>query len=139
MKILVLATNYPNNDGGVTLMYIHSRNVYYMENGIDVTVINFASDISYTYEGITVITLKDYEKSKSKYDALVLHAANLRYHYVFLLKHGASFPKMFFFFHGHEVLRIRDTYPKPYPFVKERGIQKTIIQDIYDDLKFFIF
>ena len=41
-KILVLVQNYPDNDGGVALMYVHVRNKYYIQHDIDVTVLNFS-------------------------------------------------------------------------------------------------
>lgn len=40
-KILVLVQNYPDNDGGVALIYVHVRNKYYIQHDIDVTVLNF--------------------------------------------------------------------------------------------------
>ena len=42
-KILVLVQDYPNNNGGVALMYVHVRNKYYIQHNIDVTVLNFSS------------------------------------------------------------------------------------------------
>ena len=39
-KILVAVEDYPNNSGGVALMYVHTRNKAYMAEGIDVTVLN---------------------------------------------------------------------------------------------------
>lgn len=35
-KILVLVQDYPNNNGGVALMYVHVRNKYYIQHNIDV-------------------------------------------------------------------------------------------------------
>lgn len=135
MKVLVLATDYPNNDGHVTLMYIHSRNVYYQKHGIDVTVLNFSANSSYQYQNISVISLADYEAKNDKYDILICHAANLRNHYKFLKKYGALFPHFVFFFHGHEVLRIRETYSTPYSYIKKRKISDSFVQDIYDSYK----
>jgi len=34
-KILVLVQDYPNNNGGVALMYVHVRNKYYIQHNID--------------------------------------------------------------------------------------------------------
>lgn len=135
MKVLVLATDYPDNNGHVTLMYIHSRNVYYKTHGIDVTVLNFSADAKYDIDGIKVISLSDYEKSEETYPVLICHAANLRNHYRFLKKYGDRFQKYIFFFHGHEVLKVRETYSTPYPYMKTRSITDSFLQDIYDDYK----
>ena len=135
MKVFVLATDYPDNNGHVTLMYIHSRNVYYKAHGIDVTVLNFSAKEQYDIDGIKVLSLSDYMKSSENYQVLVCHAANLRNHYRFLKKYGDRFPKFIFFFHGHEVLKVRETYSTPYPYMKTRGITNSFIQDLYDEYK----
>lgn len=133
-SILVAVENYPNNNGGVSLMYVHTRNKAYASSGIDVTVLNFHSDENYEYEGIRVISLKTYLSETKKYDILVSHAANLRHHYLFLRKHGDNFEKFVFFFHGHEVLKIHKTYSKPYSYVQNSKL-KVFAQNIYDDFK----
>ncbi len=131
----MLATDYPNNEGHVTLMYIHSRNIYYREHGIDVTVLNFAAKNRYAFQNIPVITLSNYENENNDYDVLVCHAANLRNHYRFLKKYGDRFSRFVFFFHGHEVLRIRETYSTPYSYMKTKSITNTFVQDLYDAYK----
>ncbi len=133
-SILVAVENYPNNNGGVALMYVHTRNKAYASDGIDVTVLNFHSDDNYEYEGIRVISLNTYLSEARKYDILVSHAANLRHHYLFLRKHGNEFEKFVFFFHGHEVLKIHKTYSKPYFYVQNSKL-KILAQNIYDDFK----
>lgn len=138
MRVLVLATDYPNNDGGVTLMYIHTRNKVYLQNDIDVTVLNFNAMNNYIYEGIRVITLGEYKSSDEKYDILISHAPNLRNHYKFLKKYGESFPRFIFFFHGHEVLKIRDTYSIPFDYAKNREFNTSFLQDIYDAFKLHV-
>ena len=132
-SLLILCEAYPN-DQGRAMMYVHTRNVYYKENGIEVTVLNFECDKEYKYEGIRVIPYETYRKENSVYDVLVLHAANLRHHLQFLKKHGGAFGRYIFFFHGHEVLRINKVYPQPYPYVRVNRF-KAIIQDAYDTLK----
>lgn len=134
MKALILAERYPDNDGSVALMYIHTRNLYYAEHGIDVTVLNFRATTGYRYQGIRVITWKEYAAEKSNYDLLVLHAPNVKNHYRFLTIYGDRFPKFVFFYHGHEVLKINQVYSKPYPFVHVNCIKKSI-QEIYDTFK----
>lgn len=134
MKILVLTEDYPNNDGGVTLMYVHTRNIYYLEHGIEVDNLSFSAKNEYKIDGIRVINLDIFEKEKKQYDLLILHAANIRHHYKFLKKHGNEFGKFMFFYHGHEVLKIHNVYSKPYPYVHENKL-KIFAQNIYDDYK----
>lgn len=133
-RILVLVADYPNNDGGVALMYVHTRNMAYKDAGHDVTVLNFSASGAYDYDGICVITLKNYEQEPREYDILLLHAANLRNHYRFLRKYENRFPRMIFFYHGHEVLKINEAYSKPYDYLK-RNKAKEIFQDCYDVFK----
>lgn len=137
MKVLVLAQDYPNNNGGKKLMYVHVRNKYYMQNGIDVTVLNFSANGEYVYEGIRVISEKCYINEDNQYDALICHAANLKNHYRFLNKFGEEFPAFVFFFHGHEVLKKSVEYPKAYSFVKE-SFFRIMLRDCYDEIKFFV-
>lgn len=136
-KILVLAEDYPNNNGGISLMYIHTRIFYYQMNGLDVTVLNFRADMGYIYNGIKVITYKEYRHEDVKYTLLILHAANLKHHYKFLKKYGNRFFGYIFFYHGHEVLRINKSYSKPYPYIRKSKL-KEISQDIYDSFKLFM-
>lgn len=137
MKTLVLVEDYPNNNGGVKLMYVHTRNLYYQKNGIDVTVLNFNSKNEYSYENIRVISFEQYKKANTKYDLLILHAANIKHHYRFLLSYGKNFDYFLFFYHGHEVLKINCVYSAPYPYVHS-NFAKTKLRDIYDDYKLTI-
>ena len=133
-KILVLVESYPNNGGGVAMMYVHTRNKAYSSSGIDVTVLNFHTEEDYVYEGIRVISMASYLRDSRSYDLLVCHAANLRHHYRFLKKYGKEFAKFIFFFHGHEVLKVNSTYSKPYSYIHTPKY-KVVLQNIYDDLK----
>lgn len=133
-KLLIVVEDYPDNNGKVTLMYVHTRNKSYKEFGFDVSVLSFRADKKYVIDNIPVITLDDYEKQKEEYDILICHAPNIRHHYHFLKKYGNNFPKFVFFFHGHEVLKINKTYSKPYPYVRNSKI-KSWLQDCYDDFK----
>ncbi len=137
MNVLVLSEDYPNNDGHVKLKYIHTRNVFYQKNGIQVTHLNFSARESYVYEGVQVITLKDYVLSDAKYDLLILHAANLKHHYIFLKKYGDRFSQYLFFYHGHEVLRRNKVYSKPYSYIKTNRFKRLLV-DIYDICKLYI-
>lgn len=129
--------DYPNNDGGVKLMYVHTRNLQYVNNKVDVTVLNFSCSNEYIYEGIKVIPYSYYLSNKDTYDIAIVHAANLRNHYRFLKKHGEDFPRFIFFFHGHEVLSINHDYSKPFAFKRKNFVRNTA-QDAYDKYKFWV-
>ena len=133
-KILILVENYPDNNGNVALMYVHTRNLYYAEKGYDVVVLNFRATKGYCFQGIPVITINDYKNSKDKYQLLIVHAANLKHHYRFLKRYEDRFKHILFFYHGHEVLKINEVYSKPYDFYRRSKIS-TILQNLYDDLK----
>lgn len=134
MKVLVLVEDYPNNQGGVTLMYVHTRNLYYVQHGIDVEVLNFRATENYTYEGVPVMSEDTFLKNPKQYDLLIVHAGNVKNHYRFLKKNGKLFPRFLFFYHGHEVLRLSSVYSKPYPYVSRSRI-KEFLQDCYDTFK----
>lgn len=136
MRVLVLVEDYPKNDSR-SLMYVHVRNKYYQSNNVDVTVLSFSADSTYIYDGIKVITLNDYLKQDDFYDKLVLHAANIRHHYVFLKKYGKKFKHFIFFYHGHEVLKINKVYSKPYKYIHQNVVKSTL-QNVYDDIKLLL-
>lgn len=136
MKILVLAEDYPSKDS-ISSMFIHIRDLYYAKNDVNVTVLNFRAISDYEYDNIKVITTNTYRNESIRYDLLVLHAANIRHHYVFLKRYGRHFEKILFFYHGHEVLKINKVYPKPYTYIRRNKL-KFIFQDVYDDIKLFI-
>lgn len=132
MRLLVLATDYPKENESVALMYIHTRNQYYLQHDINVTVLNFNAKENYVLDGVKVVTLNDYKKNNNHYDMLISHAPNLRNHYLFLKKYDRDFPHIVFFFHGHEVLKISEAYPKPYHYMKTSS---GTIHKIYDIFK----
>ena len=134
IKALVLVTDYPGANRKEAHRFVHVRNLFYQENNVDVTVLNFAADADYVYEGIHVITLKEYEAQSTAYDILIVHQANIRQHYRFLRRYGDRFPHFILFFHGHEVLRFSKTYPKPYNYVSS-SIIKALLRDAYDLFK----
>lgn len=137
MKVLVLATFYPSDNGKEAHRFVHVRNLYYQEQGLDVTVLCFGTKEDYFYENIRVISLETYVKENRKYDLLISHQANIRNHFIFLRKFSKRFPHIVFFFHGHEVLRFSKTYPKPYNYVKGSKV-KAAVRDIYDCCKLYI-
>lgn len=135
IKALVLVADYPNMDGGVKLMYVHTRNKYYVQHEIDVTVLNFSANANYIIDEIPVITLNSYKKSNETYDVLILHAANIRNHYCFLKRYEKKFNHLIFFFHGHEVLKLSEVYPEPFSYTKKSSKAIIELQNLYDDFK----
>lgn len=133
-RVLVLAADYSHPDGRIMLHYIHTRNLYYMQHDIDVTVINFRAEQRYVLDGIEVLTLEDYRKTPEEYDILVCHAPNIRNHYLFLKRYQQRFKRILFFFHGHEVIRL-NSYPKPYSYVSQSSSLKRLMRNAYDTLK----
>lgn len=131
MKVLVLATSYPDNNGCCDQMFIHIRSLYYRKMNIDVDVLNFNKSEGYKIDDINVVTMEMYKKQNKEYDILLIHAPNLRYHYRFLMRYGNKFSNIIFFFHGHEILKISKTYPKPYSY--KHSFSK--LRDIYDIIK----
>ena len=134
ISILVLTEDYPDNEGKVSLNYVHTRNIHYQADGIKVDNLSFSAKESYTIDGIKVLSLRDYEQTDRKYDLLLLHAANLRHHYKFLKSYGNRFMHFIFFFHGHEVMRINKDYCKPYDYMK-RNLLIECAQNLYDVFK----
>ena len=66
-KVLVLVQNYPDNSGGISLMYVHVRNKYYVKHGISVTVLSFTAKNDYNIDNIRVITEKTYKNENKRY------------------------------------------------------------------------
>lgn len=136
-RVLVLAADYLDTNGGIALAYIHTRNQQYIKNDICVDVLNFSCKQNYVIDSINVISLESYERHPGKYDLLIIHAANLRNHLKFLKRHGDCFDRFLFFYHGHEVMYVNHEYSEPYPYMKKRGL-KYFTQDIYDGFKMII-
>lgn len=136
-KVLVAVADYPDLSGNKAMMYVHTRNLYYIRQDIDVTVLNFAAKNDYIIDGINVITLGKYIKEYIEYDILISHSANIRNHYRFLKKFGHRFNRFIFFFHGHEIVRINEVYPPKYAYVGESKLKKSM-QNLYDTFKLFV-
>lgn len=133
-KILVACADYPNLEGGKALSFVHTRNKYYQKHDITTVVLNFNAKNGYEIDGIKVISFHQYLAENEKYETLICHAPNIRNHYRFLMRYEHRFKKIIFIFHGHEILKIRKTYPKPYKF-KQRSIFDGFIQNTYDCYK----
>lgn len=139
MRVLVAVADYPTPKGKRSLYFVHTRNIHYQQEGIDVTVLNFSADERYIVDGIQVITLADYisKVDINQYELLICHAANLRNHYRFLKKYQNNFQGVIFIYHGHEILHINKYYPKAFRFHKEK-FKVAFFQDIYDSIKIHI-
>lgn len=137
MHVLVLVENYPGENSH-EMMYVHVRNKYYLKKGIGVTVLNFRTKENYVYEGIEVISLEYYKNNNMAFDALILHAANLKHHYMFLNKYEKRFENIVFFYHGHEILKLSETYPPDYEWVGKTSALKKYLRNIYDEFKFIV-
>ncbi|MBW8350283.1 hypothetical protein K0H71_12625 [Bacillus sp. IITD106] len=139
MAVLILVQDYPNKDRQYTMNFVHTRNLEYKENGVDIVVLSFQATESYQYDSIQVLSEKSFlEKyNNKKFDIVISHAPNIRNHIRFLKKYNRSFNNIILFFHGHEVMKMSKYYPAPYSFVKE-GKLKKIFQNIYDDFKLAI-
>lgn len=129
LHVLVLVDDYKGSS------FIQSRNKYYKEQGIFVSVLDCTISCDYEMDGIDVLTKKTYQNSEKNYDVLVVHAPNLRHHFVFIKRFGSRFKRFVFFFHGHEVVRINKTYPAPYDYMSESKWYSRLFQDIYDIIK----
>lgn len=138
MKVLILSTDYSKPDEYISLEYIHTRNKKYLEYGIEVHVISFKTKEDYVIDGIKVFCQKTYETKlvKDNYDVLVSHAPNLKNHFLFIRKYDKQFNKIVFFFHGHEVLKTLEVYPKPYSYSRKFfGLLENNLIWMYDAFK----
>ena len=133
---LVLVEEYPDGRGNVSRMYVHTRNKYYREQGINVTVLCSRANSSYVLDGIPVITAEQHERERKKYDLLICHAPHLRKHYPFLVKHGKDFPRFVFFFHGAEVQK-RLFYYSQSPSFKGFSREEMAL-NLFDDFKLLV-
>lgn len=137
MKILVLSEKYSTKDK-VSQGFIHTRNVEYIKNNIDLDVISFALDSGkYVIDEVNVYSLNKFneEKNIEEYDLVISHAPNIRHHCKFINNNYSKIKKLVFFFHGHEVLYSKEVYPKPYDYVKKENKLKETIRDLYDIYK----
>lgn len=133
-KVLILSQAYPSEDNIYNNSFVHSRNIEYLKLGIQVDVINFLAQESYTYERINVFTKKS-KIDVSAYDAVVSHAPNIKNHYIFIKKKLNKIKSLVFVFHGHEALYVHDYYPKPYPWEGEESFTKVKLRYAYDFIK----
>ena len=137
MKILVAVSNYYPTEKIFSTYYERNRNIYYKEQGAEVSVLNFSAKENYIVDNIQTYSLHSIEKKleQDSFDILVCHAANIRNHYILLKKHEKKFKSIVFIFHGQEVVKISQVYPKPYEWNKHMVVLKTIFRNCYDILK----
>lgn len=135
-KILIICENYPSASNLYSMAFVHSRNIEYLKQGREITVLNFSADQDYVFEGIEV---KAYNSLKSIdlsiYNAIVSHAPNIRNHIKFLFPRMKKVSNLIFIFHGHEILKINEYYPKPYKWEKHPSFLGKSFQRLYDYIK----
>lgn len=137
MKLLVLVQDYPDESDSQKFGYVHSRNKYYIEAGLDILVLAFNSKKEYIFENVAVTNAKLFTRKHdiNSFDAIISHAPNWRNHLRFLYTHEKS-KRIFFFIHGHEALKRSNYYPLPYPkFRSKFFILKRGVVNLYDNIK----
>ncbi|KPB05672.1 glycosyltransferase [Bacillus sp. CHD6a] len=138
MKILVLAQDYPSEANKYAMNFVHTRNLEYKNKNIEVNVLSFNAKVCYDYDGITVVTEEEVVKKKlySTSEIVISHAPNIRNHIRFLNKYNDEIEQLVMFFHGHEVMKMNNYYPKPFAFMPTKKKNK-YVQNIYDHYKLF--
>lgn len=137
-RLLVAVARYHDTDKSYGLGFVRPRNRFYKKCGFAVTVLDFSAEVDTVLEDIPIITYSTYENSMSEFDILVMHAPNIRNHYRFLRKFGDRFSGIVLFVHGHEMMRVKHSYAKPFPFVRAKGLRErfeSAIRDPYDLFK----
>jgi glycosyltransferase involved in cell wall biosynthesis len=134
-RVIVLCSGYPTHNNPYNCTWAHTRNRYYILNGIDVHVHQTDSDEEYELDGVKVIGRKELEKNiKSRcYDLAISHSPNIRKHIPLLRKMKSM--NVMLFMHGSESMAIERDYPKPYPYMASPVLKK-IARNIYDEVKF---
>ncbi|TYS76411.1 glycosyltransferase family 4 protein [Rossellomorea aquimaris] len=127
-----MSEDYPSSNNKYAMSYVHSRNLIYKKH-FNVSVLSFKSKVNYSYEGINVMSLNGFERSKKNYNILISHAPNIKNHVKFIYKYSKLFRKIIFVIHGHEVLPLNNYYPRNYKY--NRSYSKKIIRTIYDKYK----
>ena len=135
-KVFVISQGYPSEERRYLQSFLHARSKEYKRQGIDVSVISFSTKNSYEFDNIKVYNEKEGVEALKKNgpSIILLHAPNLKNHVRFYLKYKKYFYWTFLFFHGHEVLKEKDIYPKPYFFNKKQR-RKNKLANFYDALK----
>lgn len=114
-KVLILCQNYPSNKNPFSQPFIHSRLKAYLEH-YEVTVLSFAATENYVFDGIKVLSEKEYKTQMQglSFDVVVSHAPNIRNHQRFLIQNFYVYTHLIFVFHGYEVIDIlKRVYSQP--------------------------
>ncbi|MDF3047358.1 MAG: hypothetical protein K0R73_476 [Candidatus Midichloriaceae bacterium] len=137
MRVLVLTQAYPSKENIMPMAFVHTRLKYYMQNGLDVDVLNFSAKSNYVHEGVKVYTCAP--RNIAEYDVVVSHAPNLRSHLLFLLPRMRQIKKLVFIFHGHEILYITSYTSAPFSKIKPKlYCVYNLFQKLYDKVKLFV-
>lgn len=137
MQIPVLVQGYPSAELRYNMNFVHSRNLYYRQQGFQPLVLNFGAQQSYQWEDIPVLTEQEFLKQfgHQSFPVVVSHAPNLRNHLRFLWRHPYLFKQKIFIMHGHEVLFKQAYYPPAYDYLKQKGFLYKLADRFYDHLK----
>ncbi|KJS70004.1 MAG: hypothetical protein JL55_32645 [Pseudomonas sp. BICA1-14] len=134
-RVIVLCSGYPSPANPYNCTWAHTRNRYYVLNGVLVHVYITDSDDEYEFDGVRVIGRKELaENLESKlYDLVISHSPNIRKHIPILRR--IKDINIILFMHGSESMAIERDYPKPYPYM-ESSILNKVVRNIYDRVKF---
>ena len=134
-KILVLVSGYPSQSNLYNCSWAHTRNRYYIEQGLSLDVYVPDVGVSYEIDGVNVISKEQFNinlKTKA-YTLIISHSPNIRKHLP-IMKNLQEIKKILFM-HGTESMSLNNDYPKPYRYM-ETGLIKSLLRDCYDHLKF---
>ncbi len=141
MNLLIITQSYPGGTKEYSPTYIHTRLLYYKQQNIYADVISFKCKKAYDFEGIKVYPAKSFSSllKENSYNAVISHAPNIRNHIRLLMRNFPRLPKVFFQFHGHEILNKSRYYPQDFDFNQGAfyGWYRKFI-DIYDSVKCFL-
>lgn len=87
-KILVLCSGYPSKENLYNCSWAHTRNRYYVNNGLDVDVYRTDTGESYQIDGVKLIDRQALANNLKLeiYDLIISHSPNIRKHIPIILK-----------------------------------------------------
>src|SRR3954462_12140016 len=105
MKLLILTQDYPSESTPFVMAFVHTRSLYYKKYGVTADIISFSCKKEYIFEEVHVYPFgKLNVLLDRKYDAVMWHAPNLRSLLKTIFFNFSKLPKIFFVYHGHEIL-----------------------------------
>lgn len=140
-KLLVAVANYYPIEKKSGSSFVRTRNIFYNDEGIDLTILNFKAKKDYVLDNVNVISLSTYLERQNEFDVLLCHAPNLKNHFLFLCKYSKNFKNIVYVFHGHEVLMTSHVYSKPFKYIAGNlilGKANKFFRDLYDKCKLLI-